>query len=268
MLCVFWLTEFKSVTCVQRQVRTEWNVDSPTSKSILPWGRTLKETGTLASQIGKKIFETRPAPPSSICLSSLAQGFSAKDGDNSFIFRAAGPIESDGCSASNNRVIIIGLMEARWSASQIARQLGRSDWVVRRCWDPWILEMLYTRRPGPLGERLNPAFALQRLTTLTTGVKVWDTIAYNRRSPLVLIRDNMKAQCYVHDILQPHVLPLMQRLPGALFQQDNARPHTERVSLDCLRTVTTLPWPDSSPDLSSIEHIWDYLDGELDIPRV
>ncbi|GFT57938.1 uncharacterized protein TNCV_2768461 [Trichonephila clavipes] len=42
----------------------------------------------------------------------------------------------------------------------------------------------------------------------------------------------MTAQRYVHDILQPHVLPLMQRLPGAIFQQDNARPHTVKVSQD------------------------------------
>ncbi|GFT94365.1 uncharacterized protein TNCV_2391501 [Trichonephila clavipes] len=36
----------------------------------------------------------------------------------------------------------------------------------------------------------------------------------------------MTAQRYVHDILQPHALPLMQRLPGAIFQQDNARTQT------------------------------------------
>ncbi|GFU50049.1 uncharacterized protein TNCV_4933961 [Trichonephila clavipes] len=65
----------------------------------------------------------------------------------------------------------------------------------------------------------------------------------------------MTAQRYVHDILQPHVLPLMQRLPGAIFQQDNARPHTAGVSQDCLRTVTTLPWPALSPDLSPIGHL-------------
>ncbi|GFS61644.1 uncharacterized protein TNCV_4312951 [Trichonephila clavipes] len=44
---------------------------------------------------------------------------------------------------------------------------------------------------------------------------------------------------YVHDILQPHVLPLMQRFPRAIFQQDNARPHKARVSQDCFHTVTT-----------------------------
>ncbi|GFS63192.1 transposable element Tcb2 transposase [Trichonephila clavipes] len=69
----------------------------------------------------------------------------------------------------------------------------------------------------------------------------------------------MTAQRYVHDILQTHVLPLMERLPGALFQQDNAQPYTARVSQDSLRTVTTLLWPDRSPDLSPIEHIWNHL---------
>ncbi|GFV05280.1 transposable element Tcb2 transposase [Trichonephila clavipes] len=95
----------------------------------------------------------------------------------------------------------------------------------------------------PRGERLNPAFDLQRHTAPTAGVTVWDVIAYNRRSPLVLIRGTMTAQRYVHDILQSHVLLLMQRLPKALFQQDNAWPHTARVSQNCLHTVTTLPWP-------------------------
>ncbi|GFW84105.1 transposable element Tcb1 transposase [Trichonephila clavipes] len=51
----------------------------------------------------------------------------------------------------------------------------------------------------------------------------------------------------------------MQRLPGTLFQQDNARAHTARVSQDYLRTVTTLPWPARSSDLSPIEHTWDHL---------
>ncbi|GFS56563.1 uncharacterized protein TNCV_4303411 [Trichonephila clavipes] len=53
-------------------------------------------------------------------------------------------------------------------------------------------------------------------------------IAYNTLSALVSIHGTMTDQRYVHDILQPHVLPLMQRLPGAIFQQDNARRHTAR----------------------------------------
>ncbi|GFW24532.1 transposable element Tcb2 transposase [Trichonephila clavipes] len=40
----------------------------------------------------------------------------------------------------------------------------------------------------PHGGRLNPAFALQPHTAPTAGVMAWDVIAYNTRSPLVLIR--------------------------------------------------------------------------------
>ncbi|GFV10074.1 l-Fucosyltransferase [Trichonephila clavipes] len=66
---------------------------------------------------------------------------------------------------------------------------------------------------------------------------------------------HMTAQRYVHDILKPQVLPLMQWHPGVRFQQDNARLHTARVSQDCLRTVITLHWLARSPDLSLIGHI-------------
>ncbi|GFW87545.1 uncharacterized protein TNCV_4485101 [Trichonephila clavipes] len=43
------------------------------------------------------------------------------------------------------------MREAGWSARRLARQLGRSDCVVRRCWDQWVQEMSFTR-PG--SERL------------------------------------------------------------------------------------------------------------------
>ncbi|GFX16592.1 transposable element Tcb2 transposase [Trichonephila clavipes] len=43
---------------------------------------------------------------------------------------------------------IIGMMEDAWSARRVARQLGRSDCVLRWCWDQWIREMLFTRRRG------------------------------------------------------------------------------------------------------------------------
>ncbi|GFW32668.1 transposable element Tcb2 transposase [Trichonephila clavipes] len=83
------------------------------------------------------------------------------------------------------------------------------------------------------GQRLNPAFALQRYTPPTAGMMVWGVIAYNTRLPLVLIRGTITAQRYVHSILQPHVLPLKQRLPGAIFP-------IARVSQDSLLIVTTL----------------------------
>ncbi|GFW03813.1 hypothetical protein TNCV_2539241 [Trichonephila clavipes] len=58
----------------------------------------------------------------------------------------------------------------------------------------------------------------------------WGAIAYNTRSSVELIPLAMTAQWYVHDILKQHVLPLMQWLQRAIFQQDNARSHTAKVS--------------------------------------
>ncbi|GFY07052.1 transposable element Tcb2 transposase [Trichonephila clavipes] len=95
---------------------------------------------------------------------------------------------------------------------------------------------------------------------------VCGVIAYNTRSLLVLIRGTITAQRYVHDILRPHALPLMQRLPGAIFQQAKARPHTARVSQDCLCTVIALPLPAQSSDLSPIEHTWDCLGQRVGHP--
>ncbi|GFU87121.1 transposable element Tcb1 transposase [Trichonephila clavipes] len=56
----------------------------------------------------------------------------------------------------------------------------------------------------------------------------------------------MTVQWYVHDVLQPHVLPLMQRLPGTIFQQDNARPLTTsvtRLSAHCYYPSLACPIP-------------------------
>ncbi|GFX76312.1 l-Fucosyltransferase [Trichonephila clavipes] len=79
-------------------------------------------------------------------------------------------------------------------------------------------------------------------------------------TPIIDTSHHMTAQWYVHDILQPHVLLLMQRLPGSIFQQQKDRSHAARVSQVRLCTVVTiLPWPARSPDLSPIEHSWDHL---------
>ncbi|GFU24145.1 transposable element Tcb2 transposase [Trichonephila clavipes] len=56
--------------------------------------------------------------------------------------------EDNMSSCRSLRGIINGMIEVGWSARWVARQLGRSDCVVRRCWDQWIREMSFTRRPG------------------------------------------------------------------------------------------------------------------------
>ncbi|GFV99000.1 DDE_3 domain-containing protein [Trichonephila clavipes] len=77
------------------------------------------------------------------------------------------------------------------------------------------------------------------------------------------MRGTLTGQRYVHYILRPPVRPFLNGLPGAIFQQDNARPHTARVAQDFLRHFQTLPWPVRSPNLSPVEHVWDQLKRQL-----
>ncbi|GFY35409.1 transposable element Tc1 transposase [Trichonephila clavipes] len=89
------------------------------------------------------------------------------------------------------------------------------------------------RRPG---ERYNSPHTVLRHTARTAGVMVWGGgIAYDSRSTLIVMRGTLTGQRYVDDILRPHVGPFLNGLPGAIFQQDNACPHTARVAQDFLR---------------------------------
>ncbi|UYV65361.1 hypothetical protein LAZ67_3004051 [Cordylochernes scorpioides] len=96
------------------------------------------------------------------------------------------------------------------------------------------------------GERSNPAAIVERPTVRQRG-----------------IMGTMTAQRYVDDVLRPVTLPYLQGVPNALYQQDNARPHTARISQQALQDVQMLPWPPYSPYLSPIEHVWDIIGRRL-----
>ncbi|UYV74806.1 Transposase [Cordylochernes scorpioides] len=113
------------------------------------------------------------------------------------------------------------------------------------------------------GERSNPAAIVERPTVRQRGIMVWGAIAYDSRSPLLRIQGTMTAQRYVDDVLRPVTLPYLQGVPNALYQQDNARPHTARISQQALQDVQMLPWPPYSPDLSPIVHVWDIIGRRL-----
>ncbi|GFU69121.1 transposable element Tc1 transposase [Trichonephila clavipes] len=77
---------------------------------------------------------------------------------------------------------------------------------------------------------------------------------------------------FVSGTMPPQDLPFLQGLPGAVFQQDNARPHVAKTLKSYLdsQQVQLLPWPAFSPDMSPIEHVWDIVGRRLarDLPPV
>ncbi|GFY15676.1 transposable element Tcb2 transposase [Trichonephila clavipes] len=78
--------------------------------------------------------------------------------------------------------------------------------------------------------RLNSVFDVQRHTASTTSGITWSAIVYDTRQPLILIPYTMTVEKYSRDILQPHVLPLMEGLLEAIFQQNKALSHTVMIS--------------------------------------
>ncbi|GFX37504.1 transposable element Tcb1 transposase [Trichonephila clavipes] len=97
-----------------------------------------------------------------------------------------------------------------------------------------IVEKTVTSHDKHAGHQLSHCkpyiHSVQRHTIPRTSVVVWGAIAYEARSSLGLIQGSMTVQRNLHEFLQPHVLQQMARLAGAIFQQDNARPRTTRVS--------------------------------------
>ena len=72
---------------------------------------------------------------------------------------------------------------------------------------------------------------------------------------------NLNAQRYRDEILRSIVVQLIRR-HHLMIQHDNARPHVTRICTQFLEAenVPVLPWPTYSPDMSSIEHVWDALE--------
>lgn len=116
------------------------------------------------------------------------------------------------------------------------------------------------------GVRLSDACVVEKDRFGGPNVMMWGGIAYGTRTQPVFLNfqhggggRGLTAQRYIDQVLRPVVVPFMAQRPGFEFQQDNARPHSARVSQDFLQAngVTVMNWPALSPDMAPIEHLWD-----------
>ncbi|GFY10376.1 transposable element Tcb1 transposase [Trichonephila clavipes] len=106
---------------------------------------------------------------------------------------------------------------------------------------------------------------MHRHTGPAPGIMVWGGIGYYSCTPLVRIAGTLNSQRYMSEVLEPVVLPYLQGLATAVFQQDNARPHVlcivQRFFVN--HQIELLPWPARSPDLSPIENMWSMVSQRL-----
>ncbi|GFY09019.1 transposable element Tcb1 transposase [Trichonephila clavipes] len=115
------------------------------------------------------------------------------------------------------------------------------------------------------GERMLNSCVMHRHTAHAPGIMAWGGIGYHSHTPLVPIAGTLNSQIYISEVLEPVVLPYVQGLATAIFQQDNARPNVARIvqRLFVNHKLELHPWPARYPDLSPIENMWSMVAQQL-----
>ena len=116
------------------------------------------------------------------------------------------------------------------------------------------------------GEQFADVNVNQRLPFGGGIVVVWGAFLLNDRTPAYVIDGYLNGNRYLQEVIQPFVIPALQRIgAAAMFQDNNTRPHRARVVTDFLRqhNVNRMDWPPYLSDLNPIDHAWDELGHRL-----
>ena len=117
-----------------------------------------------------------------------------------------------------------------------------------------------------LGERYAPHCVALHDRWGGGSVMVWAGVWCTGRTDLFVVNGKMNWHRYLYDIGVPVVVPNFQRIGnGAVFQDDNARPHRARGVQDYFwqHGIQRMDWPARSPDMNPIEHMSDLLDRRV-----
>jgi len=164
-----------------------------------------------------------------------------------------------------------------------AQTAARLEWAMRRViWRAIWNRVIFTdesrfRRFGndgrvmvwrTRGTRYHAKNVKQSVQGAGGSVHVWGAIWKGGRSHLSILQGAVNHRKYLellHEFFNTTILP-----DNFIYQLDNAPPHRAAAVTQYLNNngIRTLPWPSRSPDLNTIEHVWDYISARINLRDV
>lgn len=112
----------------------------------------------------------------------------------------------------------------------------------------------------------NPKAVIQR-EKFATSVMAWGMIGLNYKPDIYIYESTENSEKYVEMLIDnSYLADALTFFDGEFaFQQDGARPHTAKVSIESITNICDLVtnWPPNSPDLNVIEMVWSLMENVI-----